>query len=345
MTTALVYVQLGENPSKTLYLFATQAKRALSQSELYLLTDNPNLWKEFPGRILDISLYNENSGYLRFRNQNRHLERIAGGYWLNTLKRLFVLEVMQDYASEWNDLVHFESDVYSFLSDEMIECLRDRVPAVAVPRFSENRGIASVVYVRSQTALKKMISDLSQILFQKPNIRDDMELLGVALAIGAVSELPSLPTDGWDWNGERYIFDGAAYGQYFFGQDPFHTEGFIISGFQNPHFSFDISSVKWRLEKQPFSNVQLKFQLEENDLVLANLHIHSKIPLSESSTEDPLWKKYLDEANKKTIRTPIESNENSPHSEKLDLKTRFRIAQKKGLLKSLYKKLLKLIKS
>ena len=339
MTTAIVYVQLGENPAKTLHLFASQAKKARPQSNLYLLTDNPRLWQQFPGRVIDVSLRSENSGFLSFRKQNKELERIAGGYWLNTLKRLFVLEVMQDFSNEWHDLLHFESDVYSFVSTEIVDCLRFRVISAAIPRFSEGRGIASIIYVRSLPALTKMISDISEILILNPTIRDDMELLGVALDTGVLSELPSLPDESWDWNGATYVFDGAAYGQYFFGQDPFHTEGKIISGFQNPHFNFEVSLAKWRLDEQESRSTLLKFKVNEDEWIVANLHVHSKILLPESSLNDPVWKKYLAEANSETSRIPIATTDTSVHSKKLDIWTRFRIAQKKGLIVTILNKI------
>ena len=342
MKTAIIYVQLGENPAKTLYLFASQAKKALPQSKLFLVTDSPGLWQEFPGQVIDVSSRGENNSFLGFRKQNKELERIAGGYWLNTLKRLFVLEVMQDFSIDWDDLLHFESDVYSFVSNEMVKCLRCRVNSTAIPRFSENRGIASVVYVRSLPALKKMISDFSQILGNNPTIRDDMELLGIALNTGVLSELPSLPADGWAWNKERYVFDGAAYGQYIFGQDPFHTDGNVISGFQNPHFNFDVSLAKWQLDEQESGSAQLKFKVKEDEWILANLHVHSKILLAESSLSDPVWRKYLTEANNQTARIPIAATETSVHSKKLDLRTRFRIAQKKGLINTILKKIRKI---
>lgn len=320
-------------------MFASQANKVLLQSETFLITDSPRLWQEFPGRIIDVSLRSENTSFLAFRKRNKELERIAGGYWLNTLKRLFVLEVMQDFSTEWEDLLHFESDVYSFLSTELVECLRTRVSSSAVPRFSENRGIASIVYVRSVTALKKMTSDLSQILIDNPTIRDDMELLGIALNTGALSELPSLPQDAWEWKNEKFVFDGAAYGQYILGQDPFHTQGNIISGFRNPHFDFDVSLANWRLDKHELRSNQLRFWIEEEEWTLANLHVHSKILLPEPSQNNPVWKRYLAEANKQTSRVPVVATETSVHLEKLDLKTRFRIAQKNGMLKTILKKL------
>ena len=344
MTTAIVYVQLGKNPAKTLSLFALQAKRTLTDSEIYLLADYPEMWPDFPGHVVDVSQRIDSAGFLRFRKQNKELERIAGGYWLNTLKRLFVLEAMQDFSSDWEDLLHFESDVFSFLSKEIVECLRANANSVGIPRFSENRGIASVLYVRNPLALKRLVADLTETLETGLVIRDDMELLGIMLARDLVSQLPSLPAEAWTWQGKKYVFDGAAYGQYLFGQDPFHTQGSVISGFQNPHFNFDLSSVNWELNNDASGITQLDFKSEEETWSLANLHVHSKILLPSPSLNEAIWKKYLLEANNQIPRIPVLASETSPHSKRIDIRTRLQIAIKKGLFKVILKKILQIFR-
>jgi hypothetical protein len=342
VTTAIVYVQLGGNPSKTLLPFSQLSLEPLKDAINILLTDKPDMWTDFPGELVDISKFPLSPGYLNFEKRNRELQKIAGGYWLNTIKRIFVLEALSLSFSNWTEIIHLESDVYSLLTEDIAECLRCNISTAGIPRFSKERGIASLMYIRSSKSLNLLISQLSELLTQNENIRDDMELLGLALNLGILKELPSLPKDAWFWRGQKYLFDGAAFGQYLFGQDPFHTNGEIITGFKNPDFPIDISLGRWEILGDKNSNQSsLEFAYLNDNYKLANLHVHSKFPLSALSMENPDWVKFINEANGEMERKSIPTTEKSVHSEKLSLITRLAIAKKNGLLRTTRDKILR----
>lgn len=344
MSTTIVYVQLGDNSSKTLTRFANNALKGLIEPKLILLTDIPEKWADFPGEIVDISNYRLAQGYVKFEKANKELKGVAGGYWLNTLKRLFVLEALVNHSEIDEDIVHLESDVFSLLTTEMVEALRTNIQTVAVPRFSSNRGIASLLYLRNKKALASLIEKLSAILEENPDIRDDMELLGFALNQYQVQELPTLPKDAWHYHDRKLIFDGAAYGQYIFGQDPFHTNGYIVSGYKNPNFSFDPELAFWDItSSRGESFLTMKFQQEI--FTLANLHIHSKMLLNPLSYYDETWQNYINQANGQTVRTAIKVEEQSVHSSKPSLIVRLRIARKKGFVKTVTLKIVKFFNS
>jgi hypothetical protein len=198
------------------------------------------------------------------------------------------------------------------------------------------------LYIRNKKAITDLVEKLSNILQNIPNIKDDMELLGVALNQGQIQELPSLPSHAWHYKNTKYIFDGAAYGQYIFGQDPFHTNGKITSGYKNPNFEFDAEDANWRIgELEGRDTLSLDFQ--GNTYVLSNLHIHSKLLLDAISQESEIWKKYIHQANREAKRTPVEELEPSIHSEKLSIFTRIMVARKKGLLKTASRKAKRII--
>ena len=342
MSTAIVYVQLGDNPSKTLLSFAKNAQNLLEYSNSILITDVPEKWLDFPGELVDISNFQYAQGYSRFEKANRELKKIAGGYWLNTLKRLFALEILSNHPSITGDIVHFESDVFSLLTTSTVEVLRKNVKTAAIPRFSDQRGIASILYIRDKTEIRILIEKLSLLLQNNLDIKDDMELLGFALNENKIQELPSLPSDAWQYKGQNYIFDGAAYGQYLFGQDPFHTSGKIISGYKNPDFKFDVISAKWKIN-QSDAKENLSFHFQGTEYILSNVHVHSKIPLGPLSESNQIWTTYLSEANGETHRSIVTESEPSIHSGKLPLLTKLILAKKKGLLRSIISKILRTI--
>jgi hypothetical protein len=344
VTTAIVYVQLGENPSKTLIPFATHSFNSLENSLHILLTDLPKKWSNFPGQIVDISGKTLNAGYQKFEQEHKELKRVSGGYWLNTLKRLYVLEIMTTIPFEWDDMIHYESDIYPLITQEIIDCLRSKISSSAVPRFSDERGIASLLYIRNKKSLIHFIEGTSQILCEQHEIRDDMELLGAALNKSVIEELPSIPKDAWSWGDKRILFDGAAYGQFLFGQDPFHTNGKITLGYKNPSFPLDISLGKWSISKEgKTSPTSLKFNYLNQEYEIANLHVHSKLLLTELSQNNSEWANFLDVANGDAEQLIYESDEISVHSVKPSLLTRFLIARKKGLLRTMASKLLRMV--
>ncbi len=346
VTTAIVYVQLGENPSKTLIPFATHSFNSLENSLHVLLTDLPEKWSNFPGEIVDISGKSLSAGYQNFEQEHKELRRLSGGYWLNTLKRLFVLEIMTTIPVEWDDMIHYESDIYPLITQEIIDCLRSNISSSAVPRFSDERGIASILYIRNKKSLIQFVDGISQILSEQHEIRDDMELLGVALNDSVIKELPSIPKDAWAWGDKKILFDGAAYGQFLFGQDPFHTNGKITPGYKNPSFPLDISLGKWWISAEDdTAPTSLKFNYLNQEYEIANLHVHSKLILAELSRKNSEWANFVDVANGDAQQLIYESHEISVHAVKPSLFTRFLIARKKGLLRTMAAKLQRIIRN
>jgi hypothetical protein len=318
--------------------FAQHSASSIQDSVNILLTDQPQLWLDFPGELVDISNHTLSESYIEFEQQNRELRKVAGGYWLNTLKRLFVLDALLISPYKWIDMVHYESDVYPLLTPETLECMRQNITTTGVPRFSTERGIASLLYIKNRESLIDFIESISVILTEEKSIKDDMELLGLALNKGMVEELPTIPEDSWKWKGRNYVFDGAAYGQYLFGQDPFHTNGKIISGYQNPDFPVDLTKGKWGIKETTANRPSINFTYADREYEIANLHVHSKIALRSISKNDRQWSKYIQEANGETPRIAITISETSVHSERIPLQSRFLIAKKKGLIRSIKRK-------
>jgi hypothetical protein len=276
--------------------------------------------------------------------KNKDMEEIAGGYWFFTFERLYALESIYSKIDYDQPFLHFESDVLPMLLHKDLNLFTDRNLRTAVPRFSRSRGIASVLYSPSHKDFKRFLMLLNNYLTDSKQQINDMELLGLALNDGEIDELPTTPKDAWlDVDGKRLIFDGAAIGQYLFGQDPFHTEGRRISGFINPDFQPNLQSWKWEIVLNGPQPPLLKINVENLDLRVLNLHLHSKIILSEPNFGDD-WTRAINEANGSIPRVAGELTQNSIHTSRISIQNRFRAARRKGLSRSIAAYLLRRVK-
>lgn len=334
MPSTTVFVQLGKNPSPTLSSMAHSAKNFNKNTQLFLISDFPNIWKDFPGEIIGYEPTHRDEFISKFAKKYPELYSIAGGYWLYTLERLFALERIYDVLNYNSSFLHVESDVLTLLNDDEFELLKQRAKRIACPRFSANRGVASVLFVPNQSVLETTINCFTQILNEPKAPKNDMDLLGVCLNKGIIDELPTLPEHAWENSqGEKLVFDGAAYGQYLFGQDPFHTDGERISGFQNPDFGLKLQETRWEiLESEANQASSLIYSHRGERYRVLNLHIHSKIILNPPRLDSTRWIVALREANGEVSRIADQYQPNQIHTIKISLLNRFRIARRKGLV-------------
>ncbi len=339
MTRNLVLVHLGRNPSPILIEMAELAIKRLDDSKVFLITDHPSDWAKFPGKVITYRR-NEHDKYLAsLIRKNPELEQIAGGYWLFSLERLFALQKIYQYIGSDEAVLHFESDVMLLLTESDFDLMISRCIKCACPRFSKNRGIASLFFIPNNYALTTFLNSMREILSKRNAPINDMELLGICLNENIVDVLPSTPDESWEKaSGEKLVFDGAAYGQYLFGQDPFHTEGRRISGYQNPDFPIELSKLSWEVSGEVgLEKKTLVFEHNDTQYRVLNLHLHSKIQPGVIDNTNPLWVQAINEANGKTPRIPGELEPNLIHTQKITIVNRIRIARKRGLTKSIGK--------
>lgn len=337
MPVNLALVHLGKNPSPILMEMAQLALQRLEGSSIFLVTDNPDDWANFPGKIINYSRLDRDNYVTALLQKFPELERVAGGYWLYTLERLSALQKVYEYVGFDEAVLHFESDVLLLLNHSDLDLIVRICKKCACPRFSKDRGIASIFFVPDHSKMSLFLDSVEVILARNNHPMNDMELLGVCLNENVIVELPSLPKNAWkNSSGENLVFDGAAYGQYLFGQDPFHTGGRRISGFQNPDFPLDLTSLDWKISKDKNSKSQSVF-ISQNDIEyrILNLHLHSKIRLNSASTEDAQWKQAVDEANGVSPRTYGGIEANFIHTQKISFLDRLRLARRRGVTVSL----------
>jgi hypothetical protein len=334
---SVVYVHLGQNLAPTLIPFSRLIRSQLSDVDLYLITDFPTNWKEFPGTIIKYDKKLRTKGFDRYAKKFHVFEKISGGYWLFAVERLFAIHLLSRYIN--GPVIHLESDVYPIFSPELIETLYVRVDKVAVPRYSGSRGIASILYIKSLADYLEVLNHLLFILnLNTKTLLSDMDLLGVALNKKIIEELPTYPSDSWEvnFNGDfrHVIFDAAALGQYLFGQDPFHTDGFRISGYKNPDFKIDLGNYKWNLTEDSTKHTSLNLEMSGKRFYPVNLHIHSKELLPPLDLNNTRWIRAIEEGNGHIERLRSEKVLNTIHSKPIELSNRLRLAQRTGMIKA-----------
>lgn len=333
MKTYLVYVHIGKNASPILNDVASQASPD-ENLELILITDFPEMHKEFPGKIITYKRSKNKKILKSFNSQYPEKKSLAGGYWLNTLERVFALNSLSSEIDADSQIIHTESDVYSYLSEDFLTIIKSQNYEIALPRFNDKRGIGSIVIFRNYEAIEKSLK-LFQNILNEINIENDMELFGEALNRGYITELPSDPQRAVQIQEGKYlIFDGAAYGQYLFGQDPFHQNGDYISGYVNPYSSVNYTNTNWAISEFRGKSY-VSFTTTGKTFFLANIHLHSKEKIEPLDSQSLFWQRVINEANGISPRIRRKSGIESIHNEKPSIYNRIQISRRLGIKKSI----------
>ncbi|CAN2169595.1 hypothetical protein MCELANE86_00042 [Candidatus Nanopelagicaceae bacterium] len=335
---AIVFVQLGENPSPTLISSAKYAQITNPNSRLILITDQEKTWKAFPGEIISAGNSSKKQSKHIVRKA-KYLRSIAGGYWVNTYERIFALSLLDKILDLDTFIVHIESDVLIQSETILKNALQDiKLQGIGVPRMNKEQGIASILVSPSYVELNKALSKLEKLATEFPDsCSTDMNLLGLALNSGIISELPvwKNQSEGVEEPDEYFFFEGAAVGQYLFGLDPIHTSNTRISGYLNPEFPINLSSLRWATE----GNSVYAYNGQER-YWFTNLHIHSKEILLTPLESPKRWSIAISEANLEIPRTPTLNIPEVIHSSGYSLLAKLEIfvREKSKSMASLFRK-------
>jgi hypothetical protein len=337
---AIVLVHLGKNPSPTLIPAAKYAQETHPNSQLILITDDPKRWSEFPGLVINTSKKRIIQGD-HIARRARYIRKIAGGYWIKTYERIFVLKELLGNIDEDTMIVHIESDVMlqdSYIFYQALSKLT--LMEIAVPRMSEELGVASILISKNIRNLLKGLTKLENLAKSYPErCTSDMKLLGLALNRNVISELPTWPEQVQKNREENafFLFDGAAIGQYLFGQDPIHTGNRRISGFENPNFQIKPSELNWKIDGN-----SIYAEANAKKYYFSNLHIHSKEILMTPRNDPDRWARVMDEGNLQIDRVQSEIVAELIHSRGYSIMVKIeiflRIGIKTHLAKILHRK-------
>ena len=347
----IVYVQLGPNPSPTLIHFATISQRDSLHAKPVLITDAPTSWQDFPGDVIDCTLYPRNDSITRLVKRFPERDRISGSYWVYTLERLFALEILNFFYPSETPILHIESDCYSLVDSQICSELLTRCNRVAVPRYSDSQGIASVLFAPTISLLLSTLSKFEVIIDNSKIWLGDMNLLGIGLNSGLLHELPTRLVDGWDLKNanseniqQKIVFDGLAIGQYLLGQDPYHTGGYAVAGHVNEYFLDQIDKWSWSISSAvPDQKPYLIAKDLEMEYRIANIHVHSKILVPPLEKDNQMWKAVIAVANGALQPVPLLMPDNQIHSGRISAINKFRFARRNGLIHMLRQLITKLM--
>jgi hypothetical protein len=294
-----------------------------------LISDYPELHRDFPGQVISVKDAKISTGVSRFIKSNKAYQSMAGGYWRYTTERLFVLAELVNHFDLDRPVLHIESDVLINSDEQTLVAAAQKIQKTSTVRYSRDSGIASILISPSLSQLQIDLERLERVLISKPNTYSDMSLLGDALNEGVLAELPRYPDSDWAIVGRSStftIFDGAAIGQYLFGLDPVHTGHHQISGYLNPNFELPLNACSWRIQSADGgSKQQVMFTYKSVHFIPLCIHIHSKILIQAPDSEDPEWQRFISEANGSVDRKPGSFQKNDIHLEKLSLTNRIRL--------------------
>ena len=335
----IVYVLLGDNPAPTLLDFALSASTCLPEADLVLLTNRPMNWKQFPGIVIAIPSAMRSNTIAKI--EKRFPERVeqAGRYWIYTLERLFVLSLLKHYFETSRPVIHFESDVLSFVDYSIYKLLLSNCTKVSIPRYSPIDGIASILFAPTIQMLSDTLDLMALTLENSGKWINDMNLLGIALNSNLLQELPVDSSQSWRINESSQgtskkqflIFDGLALGQYLFGLDPVHTGGQAISGHINQFYPHPLSSLAWRISTiNGHDRPMISLTLNSSEYFIANLHVHAKVSLESLNQQSSQWNRFIDEANETRSRVPHHVSKDVIWSKPISLRNRFRLAKENG---------------
>jgi hypothetical protein len=210
-------------------------------------------------------LETENSRVFKNTPKNWNWSQIT--YWTNTTRRFFVLEqFLKTFSRE--KLIHLESDTV-LLDKRFIDNLfLESNWGIKYTKQDVTLGCASVFLVNSRNKLEKF----NQFIIDNWNSPSETDMTLLAKYISSDDGINYLPSG--DLVESKIVFDAGTIGRYFLGGDarnnriPYSTRGLL----PNTKEYFDPSPYKIEL----IDNSVKLIDSEENELLLACVHIHSK---------------------------------------------------------------------
>jgi hypothetical protein len=210
------------------------------------------------------------------------------GFWLSTTSRFFYIDALVSIF-HLEDVFHIENDVMMYIPflniyDRTIRELSSE-KRVWMVKDAPGRVIPSLLYFPDGDCCARLSHFISETTTSSDTFLNDMNILGM---YKDAYHFPIFPNE----NGDGFVFDGAAIGQYLGGIDirntPHHddphaiyhnnTAGFIneTSVFKPDSCIFTKGTVRTEVHNFPIKLITCKPQNANTISLVANLHMHSK---------------------------------------------------------------------
>lgn len=330
MEISLVYIHIGkflpnDNNREISYLYDSVYQSLITSpnNKIFVIIDD-TLIEEFNKKVsqfnlpnilnvnlIPISILGNLSDHPRFNKYTEYINSLPSnttafrnGFWVSTTSRFFYIERFMELF-KLDKVFHIESDVMIYENLQTIYdlCKKCNPDKLYMVQDSDNRVIPSILYIPGREHLIKLNDYIINILTNHKNntgiVVNDMVLLG---SYPDKNYFPYKFDNDTRINNiifDKYIFDGAAIGQYLGGVDPNNipnvkkvdyicnpTSKMYGNGFVNETCDFKPNSenVDFFLKDiylNDKTNILIPFCKRENDREtdlrqIANLHVHSK---------------------------------------------------------------------
>lgn len=266
-------------------------------NNVYFTHDVPTqLHFEFVKTSLLQNYLDSNTSYKNYI-QNVSKFRLSGfrdGFWISTTTRFFYIWALSKLFNIKN-IFHIENDVVLYDSlnniyDNFYRNVRGDMTKLIMVKDSESRVIPSIMYIPDEVSIEKLVDYISATLKNSEVFLNDMMLLAGYPDYYQFNTFPS--------QNHKYIFDGAAIGQYIDGTDirnlpnlpPSDSREYSVLKYNNPTKGFinetsiykpNISTFYKRLcninnIKIPINIMMATTSQLQSMNVVANVHVHSK---------------------------------------------------------------------
>lgn len=193
------------------------------------------------------------------------------GFWRYSTERILILA---DFMKQYNikQCLHLENDnmLYSSLQD-LVAYFNDSIPLYATSMYN-NWILFNFFIVNNLDALYKLADFLAH---NEDKHKSEMQLgyefyMENKDLVHILPGYPGLPTIS-----SEFVFDAAAFGQYFGGIDP--RNGLSAPGFVNPDAAFKVNTFLYKYVRQGgLLCIQAKTHENNSWKKIVVLHIHSK---------------------------------------------------------------------
>jgi hypothetical protein len=222
------------------------------------------------------------------------LSGFRNGFWITTTMRFFYIWALMELFNI-KRVFHIENDVilYDSLSNiynNLLNNVRGNIDKMIMVKDSEHRVIPSIMYIPDNHNIAQLVDYISVTLQGSDVFLNDMMLLASYPDYYEFNIFPS--------QNHKYLFDGAAIGQYIDGTDirnlpnlpPVNSREYQMIKYTNPTKGFinetciykpNITTFYKRLYninnvKIPLNIMMATTQTTQSMNIVANAHVHSK---------------------------------------------------------------------
>ena len=279
MLPQVVFIHTNTYPPLHLILNYRRAAAILNKGEVWLLHDGKyQLKKFFPKEITFPRNFEEAEVDIAYK----YPKSLRSNFWFSSLVRFSLLARFMN--SNDRPTIHVESDVV-LAEDFPVEKFSHITKPFAYPIVSNERGIASTIFIRDKDSADFLWSFSKKIVQEDP-LASDMQILFNLWRHHPemVERLPIAPSNLYkDSRSDEHslfdgYFDGHDFGVYIGGTNPWNTRGVsqIRSRIQGSLLDFDHDSIIYD-KKRKFVSFRQIGDLNSNSLY--SLHFTNKNPI------------------------------------------------------------------